>query len=188
MAARAGGRSDTRLIVAMIASTVLVLVVIIGGTLLLGQLRAPEADDRHLDTRVQNSIVYSDDESGETFTYPLEGSWEQWTAATDAGAAEGWSGTYVSGEDRVAYRVSRFETLDGAASFAQSLVSQAEADGGTVRSESATNTDGSGTLWIIDTGDAENPVSYVWDDGRGLALTMTGDEWSVYRMYAGHDL
>jgi hypothetical protein len=68
MAARAGGRSDTRLIVAMIASTVLVLVVVIGGTLLLERLRAPEADDRNLETRVQNTIVYSDADSGETFT------------------------------------------------------------------------------------------------------------------------
>jgi hypothetical protein len=188
MAARAGGRSDTRLIVAMIASTVLVLVVVIGGTLLLERLRAPEADDRNLETRVQNTIVYSDADSGETFTYSLQGSWEQWTGAIDAGAAEAWVGTYASGEDQVVYEVARFDTIDAAGSYAQSLVTQAEADGGTVRSSSDTNTDGTGTLWVVDTGDAESPVSYVWDDGRGLALTMTGDEWSVYRMYAGHDL
>ncbi|MGC5628390.1 hypothetical protein ACPYO6_09125 [Georgenia sp. Z1344] len=186
MAARTGGRSDTRLIVTMIVSTLVLLAVIIGGTLVLDGARGPSIDDRNLGPRIPTSVVYTDD--GAATTYSLTGDWETWDGATTAGAVEGWQGTYSSGSDSVAYGAARFTSQEDVDAFTEQLTSELEAAGATVRSEGETNTDGTGTLRILDTADPNAPVQYLWDNGRGLVFTLAGEDWPVYEMYVAHEL
>ncbi|MGC5615286.1 hypothetical protein [Georgenia sp. Z1491] len=171
----------------MIVSTVVLLAVIVGGTFILDAARGPALDDRDLGPRIETSIVYTDDEGAAT-TYSLTGDWETWDGATTGGAVEGWQGTYSSGTSSVSYGAARFTSQEAVDEFTQSLADELVAAGATVRQQEDTNTDGTGTLRILDTTDPAAPVQYLWDNGRGLVFTLAGEAWPVYEMYVAHPL
>lgn len=187
MASRTGGRSDTRLIVTIVVSTLVLLAVIVGGTLLLDGARSPAIDDRDLGPRLETSIVHTD-EDGTATTFSLGGDWNTWDGALSADGIEGWQGSFNDGTHTVSYGAARFPSQESVDAFTRSLSDELVAAGATVREESVTNTDGTGTLRILDTADPDAPVQYLWDNGRGLVFTLAGEEWPVYQIYMGHTL